>query len=68
MSALVTTKGFLVRRDLLRDTGATNFGLRVRAGDEVRAVSVERGRGGGTAGGGKLTYLVWQFLGVIAMG
>lgn len=67
MIAFVITNGLPARREFLRETGAADFGSRIRARGDIGAVSVERGRGGGTEGGGKFTCLVWQFLGVTAM-
>lgn len=61
------TNGLPVRRDLFRETGVADFGRRVRARGGVGAVSVARGSGGGTEGGGKFTCLVWQFLSFTAM-
>ncbi len=65
--AFVKTNGLFDRSDLLRDDGEVDLGRRMRAGGDIGVVSVERGNGGGTEGGGKLTGLVWQFFGVAAM-
>lgn len=62
--AFVTTKGLFVRRNRRRGTRLVILGRRVRGRGEVGGVLPERGSGGGMDGGGKLTCLVWQFLGV----
>lgn len=77
--ALVTTNGLFVRRDLRCGARVAVLGRRAfargtavdpavgAAVDATAGASLERGSGGGTEGGGKLTCLVWQFLGVASM-
>lgn len=62
--ALVTTNGLFVRGDLRCGTRVELLGRRMCARGEAAGVPLERGNGGGSEGGGKLTCLVWQFLGV----
>jgi hypothetical protein len=65
--AFVTINGFFVCRDRRCGARAGILGRRVRARAAAGGVPLERGSGGGTEGGGKLTCLVWQFLGIAAM-
>ena len=69
--ALVTTNGLFVRRDLRCGARVVVLGRRVfargTAVDTAAGASLERGSGGGTEGGGKLTCLVWQFLGIASV-
>lgn len=67
MSALVTTNGLFVRCDRCCVARVLPLGRRVRARGEAAGVPLERGNGGGTEGGGKLTCSVWQLLGVAAV-
>lgn len=53
ISALVTTNGL--------------FGRRARGRGVTAGLLLARGKGGGTEGGGKLTCLFWQFLGIAAV-
>lgn len=62
------TNGLFVRRDRYCVTRVLALGRLVRARGAVAGGPLERGNGGGTEGGGKLTCLVWQFLGVAAVG
>ena len=59
--------GFFDRRDRRCGARVGIFGRLMRARGEAEGVSFERGSGGGIEGGGKLTRLVWQFLGVTAV-
>ncbi len=63
----MTTNGLFDCRDRRSGARVGMLGRRMRALGEGGGVPFERGSGGGTAGGGKLTGLVWQFLGVTAM-
>lgn len=67
----MTTNGLFVRRDLRCGARVVLLGRRVLARDAAvgaaAGASLERGSGGGTDGGGKLTGLVWQFLGIASV-
>lgn len=67
MIALVTTSGLRALRDLRCGTRGVMLGRRVGARGETAGVLFDRGSGGGTEGGGKLTGLVWHLLGVGSM-
>ena len=63
----MTINGFFVCRDRRCGPRAGILVRRVRARADAGGVPFERGSGGGTEGGGKLTGLVWQLLGVAAV-
>lgn len=60
----MTTNGLFVRRNLFCGTRVEPRGRRVCARGGAPGVPLDRGSGGGIAGGGKLMYLVWKFLGI----
>ncbi len=69
--AFVTANGLFVRCDRRCGDRVVVLGrcvcAREAAAGAAAGTPLERGSGGGTEGGGKLTCLVWQFLGVASV-